>query len=262
MIISDRKILLLGLVQSLFEGSMYIFVVVWPPAISNNVRLVFGPTAVIPFGTVFSCFMACAFWGSIVCGKLGNDFSIDVKSTMAGILFTSTLSFTSAVHAIRSRNLFGIIAAFFAFETCVGMYFPSVAKLRSTVIPESHRPTIMTLYTVPLNVLVVGVIAFHPMTGDLGSLIIASVAMGIATLCMIPLRSILREEDRRKKLNTKKNWAIVRGASRILTALHRVSRSSHVKLNDLDENEALNPITRAKMDSDERLHESLSIIPF
>ena len=186
-----------------------------------------------------------------------------------GILCVATLSVMCAVYGIQSSSLFGVISAFFAFETCVGMYFPSIAKLRSTVIPESHRPTIMTLFTVPLNVLVVGVIAFHPIIGDLGSLGIASVAMGIATSCMIPLRSILQEEDHQQKLQARKNWARVKGASGMLLALSLSRSRSKERLKDsLEEKEKHNvtriihPRARARMDTNTRLQRSVSIRGF
>ena len=34
-ILNDRRILYTGMVQSLFEGAMYIFVLQWPPAIQS-----------------------------------------------------------------------------------------------------------------------------------------------------------------------------------------------------------------------------------
>lgn len=37
---NDQKIQILGLVQSLFEGSMYIFVFLWTPALQNAQNLV------------------------------------------------------------------------------------------------------------------------------------------------------------------------------------------------------------------------------
>lgn len=42
-----------------------------------------------------------------------------------------------------STNLAALIASFFAFEACVGMYFPSIGTLRSKIIPDSHRSVIM-----------------------------------------------------------------------------------------------------------------------
>lgn len=46
----DRKIVCLGLIQALFEGSMYVFVVNWTPAIAHL-------DTYIPYGLVFSSFM-------------------------------------------------------------------------------------------------------------------------------------------------------------------------------------------------------------
>ncbi len=193
-IFSDPKILLVGLVQSLFEGSMYIFVLVWPPALNSIIRSSFGESATTPFGTIFSCFMACCLLGSVLFGQFQKK-AVNVKHIMAGILLVSTGSFSWSISAIQAESLFGIIASFFAFEACVGMYFPSIGIIRSEFLPESHRCAIMTLFAVPLNVLVVGVISFQPIIGDIGSLKVAGCAMGVAAVCMVLLeRAILREE--------------------------------------------------------------------
>eukprot|EP00531_Pseudo-nitzschia_arenysensis_P018348 CAMPEP_0116118030 /NCGR_PEP_ID=MMETSP0329-20121206/1887_1 /TAXON_ID=697910 /ORGANISM="Pseudo-nitzschia arenysensis, Strain B593" /LENGTH=565 /DNA_ID=CAMNT_0003611631 /DNA_START=66 /DNA_END=1760 /DNA_ORIENTATION=- len=194
-IFSDPKILLVGLVQSLFEGSMYIFVLVWPPALSSIIRSSFGESAATPFGTIFSCFMACCLLGSVLFGQFQKK-AVNVKHIMAGILLVSTGSFLWSVSAIQAESLFGTIASFFAFEACVGMYFPSIGIIRSELLPESHRCAIMTLFAVPLNVLVVGVISFQPVIGDVGSLKVAGFAMGVAAMCMVLLeRTIRREEE-------------------------------------------------------------------
>ena len=41
-----------------------------------------------------------------------------------------------------------LIAAFFAFEACVGLYFPSMGTLRSQYLPDEHRGVIMNLFQV------------------------------------------------------------------------------------------------------------------
>lgn len=214
-IFSDSKIFLIGLVQSLFEGSMYIFVLVWPPAISNSIQRFFGPTAATPFGTVFSCLMACCLLGSVLFGQLRKR-SVDAKSIMTAMLFTSTIAFSGSVYAIQTENLFAIIVAFFVFEVCVGMYFPSIGTIRSKLIPESHRSVIMTLFAVPLNALVVGVVFFHSTLGDIGALTIASFAMGIATACMIFLRWKLSEEEHQRHLKAIKHWNQLKIAMRFV----------------------------------------------
>ena len=62
---SDRTLNSFGGVQSLFEGAMYIFVLQWPPSMINVVS-----NGAVPFGTVFSCFMASCLLGSTLFGAL------------------------------------------------------------------------------------------------------------------------------------------------------------------------------------------------
>ena len=52
----DKKILLVGAVQALFESAMYIFVLQWPPAL----KAALGAGVTPPFGKIFSCFMVRA----------------------------------------------------------------------------------------------------------------------------------------------------------------------------------------------------------
>mmetsp|Transcript_20012 Transcript_20012/g.43529 ORF Transcript_20012/g.43529 Transcript_20012/m.43529 type:complete len:571 (-) Transcript_20012:497-2209(-) len=217
-IFSDSKIVLVGLVQSLFEGSMYIFVLVWPPVFSNSIRKAFGPSAVTPFGSIFSCFMACCLLGSIISSQL-RKMSVDVITIMAGILFLSTTAFSWSVHAIQTENIFAIIIAFFAFEACVGIYFPSIGIIRSQVLPESHRPVIMTLFAVPLNLLVVGVIFFHSSLDEVGALTIASFAMGIATACTFFLRWKLQQHQHQRKGEEKHFMRCINSATQ-LSSVH------------------------------------------
>merc|ERR1712224_807850 len=77
-----------------------------------------------------------------------------------------------------------LIAAFFLFEMCVGMYFPSISTLRSKYLPDSHRSVIMNLFGIPLNALVVSVFLSIKQLGVGGALSIATGALSIATASM------------------------------------------------------------------------------
>lgn len=49
-VIIDKKIVILGLVQSLFEASMYTFVFMWTPALTEG-----DDKSFLPFGLIFAC---------------------------------------------------------------------------------------------------------------------------------------------------------------------------------------------------------------
>jgi hypothetical protein len=71
------------------------------------------------------------------------------------------------------------------------MYFPSIGTLRSKYIPDSHRSVIMNLFGIPLNALVVSVFLFVKYLGVNGALGISSLALGLATLCMVKLNATI-----------------------------------------------------------------------
>jgi hypothetical protein len=130
---NDPKIILMGAVQSLFEAAMYIFVLQWPPALASAVGTSFGHAAKTPYGTVFSCFMASCLLGSTIFGQLSKR-KVKTENFAAVMLTVATLAMSVATWAIKasgSVNLATLAAAFFAFEACVGMYFPYIGTLRS-----------------------------------------------------------------------------------------------------------------------------------
>lgn len=188
---ADPKIMLVGGVQSLFEAAMYIFVLQWPPAISTAVSRAFGQGAGTPYGTVFSCFMASCLLGSTLFGQLAK-MNVPTEKFTALMLTAATVAMTSATCTVSSSmTLPALVAAFFAFEACVGMYFPSIGTLRSKYVPDSHRSVIMNLFGIPLNFLVVGVFLSISKLGLKGALGISSGALGLATLCMYKLNSMI-----------------------------------------------------------------------
>ena len=46
------------------------------------------------------------------------------------------------------------VAGFCAFEACVGIFWPSIMKMRSQYIPEEASSTIMNFFRIPLNIFV------------------------------------------------------------------------------------------------------------
>ncbi len=123
---SDRKILLLGLIQSLFEGPMYVFILEWTPALTID-----KTSSSLPYGYIFAAYMIAVMIGS-------NLFKIlienkPVEKFLKIILLIS--AFTLTVPIFFPQNQFLIFAAFILFEMCVGIFWSSMSTLRSQLVP-------------------------------------------------------------------------------------------------------------------------------
>ncbi|KAJ4711818.1 Molybdate-anion transporter, Major facilitator superfamily domain protein [Melia azedarach] len=158
-IASDEKIALLGAIQSLFEGSMYTFVFLWTPALSPN-------DEDIPHGFIFATFMLASMLGSSFASRLMARSSPKVESYMQIVfvissasllipIFTNFLEIPSNVRG-GSISFSGCLQllGFCTFEACVGIFWPSMMKMRSQYIPEEARSTIMNFFRIPLNIFV------------------------------------------------------------------------------------------------------------
>jgi MFS family permease len=141
----DKKVALLGAVQSLFEGAMYIFVFMWTPALESS------SDVPLDHGWIFASFMLCVSLGSDIF-KYFFDTKQKVEKTSVYLFAVSTAAlglpiFTKS-HSFR-------LVSFFVFEICVGMFWPSISFLRSHYIPEEVRTTVMNIFRIPLNIIVV-----------------------------------------------------------------------------------------------------------
>ncbi|CAL9146177.1 uncharacterized protein LOC135628827 [Musa acuminata AAA Group] len=169
---SDEKIALLGAIQSLFEGSMYTFVFLWTPALSPN-------DEDIPHGFIFATFMLSSMLGSSFASRLLARPTPRVESYMqlvfavaaVTLLLPVITSFLVAPSTVRGGSIsFGgciQLVGFCTFEACVGIFWPSIMKMRSQYIPEEARSTIMNFFRIPLNIFVCVVlynVSAFPMT--------------------------------------------------------------------------------------------------
>ena len=150
----DRKIVLLGLIQSCFEAPMYIFVFMWTPKLESTFED-------LPHGQVFGCFMACCMMGSSLVGYLVRLRGSPVFY-MREHLFVSAVCLTLPAVYPGSGAL--ALVCFFVFEAAVGVYWPSIGIVKSRYVPERVRATLYNVFRVPLNFFVVIVLA------NLGSL--------------------------------------------------------------------------------------------
>ncbi|CAL8463153.1 g2687 [Coccomyxa elongata] len=162
----DPKIALLGAMQSLFEASMYTFVFLWTPALSPNGEH-------LEHGMIFTCFMMACMAGSTIAGRLlvdprRNQISHYMKTVYGCAALTLLVPVFFHWSAPREDEdnfktwaSSGLpwqakiqLLAFCAFEVLVGVFWPSMMKLRSQYVPEDLRATILNLFRIPLNLFV------------------------------------------------------------------------------------------------------------
>ena len=141
--IHNKQILYAGLICSLFEGSMYIFVFMWTPAMK---ALTDGD---LPFGLIFATFMVCCMAGSSIFSVLINTIKVEMLGVYCFCIATTAFALMAFSTSENSTFL-----AFLLFEMTVGIYFPTMGTMKSVIVPESKRAAIYNLYRIPLNCIV------------------------------------------------------------------------------------------------------------
>ncbi|CAL4124423.1 unnamed protein product [Meganyctiphanes norvegica] len=187
-IFSDDKIFYLGVVQSLFEGNMYLFVYQWTPILSPSKP---------PLGIVFSCFMLCMMIGSSIYSILhAAKYSAGQLLLLSQVL--GTISMWICMFSTSNDHIYISFLAFLILEVAIGIYFPAIGYLRTHIIPEELRANIMSWFRVPLNILACGGLIFLHNTYLVGSY------HAIFTICTLILSIALLSNIRFNKLYKRK----------------------------------------------------------
>jgi len=168
----DSIVLRVGIMQCLFEGSMHIFIFLWTPCLQRGVNR-------LPHGLVFSVYMICMMIG----GKQSRSSSRMRPSL--GLVFV--IASCSLMVPRFVEDLWCNLAAFCAFEWCCGCYFPQIATLRSRHFCEKSRGATISLFRVPLNIIVVVVLVWGRTQPPEMMLMSASGALATASVAFYTL---------------------------------------------------------------------------
>ncbi|XP_048840519.1 molybdate-anion transporter [Brienomyrus brachyistius] len=155
-LLSDRRVLLLGAVQALFESVLYIFVFLWTPVLDPH-----NP----PLGIIFSCLMAASMAGSSLY-RLASSARYRLQpgqllcvAVLLAFFSFFMLTFSTVPGQPRPSESF---LAFLLLELACGLYFPAVSFLQGRIIPEERRTAVLTWFRLPLHLLAcLGLLALH-----------------------------------------------------------------------------------------------------
>lgn len=183
-ILFQESILYLGVVQSLFEANMYIFVFQWTPILGSG-----NP----PLGMIFANFMVCIMIGSsLYAVLLAKKFQAEELLMFAVGL--AIIAMSICIYSTGGEHLYLSFFAFLILEVAVGMYFPAIGYLRSQVIPEELRAGIMNWFRVPTNIITcAGLLLVHNNTiisSTQSMFAICTVLLFIALLGNIKFKSL------------------------------------------------------------------------
>ena len=152
LILKDKDVFLLGGIQTCAESAMYIFVFLWTPVLDTV-----GAER-MSLGWVFSCFMLSMMVGAQVT-KLLTTAGVSQHQILTQCLVIMTVSMAAAAVSTSSNLCHDprhcrwlSFAAFLLMEAGVGAYLPVISRLRSLVIPEMCRASVMSWYRLPLNI--------------------------------------------------------------------------------------------------------------
>eukprot|EP00916_Digyalum_oweni_P021392 GHVL01035519.1.p1 GENE.GHVL01035519.1~~GHVL01035519.1.p1 ORF type:complete len:278 (-),score=27.06 GHVL01035519.1:238-1071(-) len=139
LIFSKQILCLYGLVQALFEAALFVFAVMWTPAFPPDVNL----------GIIFAVLMISVMFGSYI---FMNHKTRSMPLMLVGICSLSSISL-SIPYITSSPPI--RLGAFVLFEMCYGVYSPCYKSISTELIPDAQRATVMNLFRVPLNIIVV-----------------------------------------------------------------------------------------------------------
>jgi MFS transporter, MFS domain-containing protein family, molybdate-anion transporter len=151
----DPQLLVVGLTQTCFEGSMYLFVFLWVPSLQESST----SSEALPLGYIFSCFMIAMMLGSLLYTSVisfsqrpsthpmpdGPEEPLMIHAKLSSLVCAaSALSFAVTITCKHDEHM--RFWAFCAFEACVGMYYPVQGMLRGSLISNEHRATVSLMH--------------------------------------------------------------------------------------------------------------------
>lgn len=159
-VLTDPQILSLGLAGTIFEGSMYLFVFYWTPALKSAAASSASSAADLPYGIIFASFMAAVLAASLAFNLVMGRGLVRYSSLLLGLMVASHLVFFALAREPQpARGSTGqeqrAFWLFCAFEACVGAYWPCMGYLKGRLVGDAVRGRVYGLMRIPLNLFVV-----------------------------------------------------------------------------------------------------------
>ncbi|KAL1226442.1 Molybdate-anion transporter [Trichinella spiralis] len=150
--------LIVCIIQSLYEGSFYLFIFMWTPIfIQLNPDANYSPSF------------------ALICRYL-IYYPLLLRAALPGWVFLYWL----------------------VIQTGVGLYFPVMQRQQKDILPAEARPVLLALFRVPLNIIAIGALLFlhsHDYYGNWLLLVLCTALLAVCLLTTFLLTSLSKHSD-------------------------------------------------------------------
>ncbi|KAI1420518.1 hypothetical protein F5Y12DRAFT_788209 [Xylaria sp. FL1777] len=159
----DSRVWAMSFVTCCFDGTIFLFMFFWPETLQDaHDREHPEQKNTIPHGVIFASFMAIMVLGALsfnlAVADTGSNhqgskrYTLTPTQLLVGVLLCSAVCFLAAAFV---REEVGLFISFLLLEVCNGIYVPSVAYHRGTIVADEARARVYSLMNIPLFVFVI-----------------------------------------------------------------------------------------------------------
>lgn len=204
-------IFVVGIIESLYESALFVFVFIWTPAIGGSLKSAANIDLQskqglhisddIPLGVAFASFMVCFILGGIIYDNLSRRTGHKYPNLLLPVTgSTAILFFISSFLSRNNPSAFFqslILICLQLLEFGCGFYFPVMRTLRDKFLPEEHHSSIIFIFRIPLIVLSsLALLLLHDSTGGIAEIFAFNgILMLIAFLCSIKFFEVKTKSD-------------------------------------------------------------------
>lgn len=140
---NDKPLFAVGVIESTFKIALALWMFMWTPLLEET-----NPSKIHP-GVIFICFMLARLIGSELFEGLKSIMKTNTYILTILITTTGALSFWFEYTIVNFDIRFMMLIY---FDGLSGIFMPLMSTLKSQMIPEKLRTTIMTFFRFPINV--------------------------------------------------------------------------------------------------------------
>lgn len=149
--LKKREVLTVGIIESLYQAVLNIFIFAWTPILQRSTDHEFNP-GMIFINFVFLIILGTKLYEILIIHLKGNLY-LAVSLALAIEIFCFGVIYVKDIFEVR-----------FIMCACIngicGFYLPSNSIIKSKILPEKYRSLLMSLFRVPLNIYVIAVLVY------------------------------------------------------------------------------------------------------